>query len=116
MGDEFEDFKRYFEEYQKRFGLLGYKVYFKYSPLGERFATIAINQNSMVANVQLNSRLPKEHKPNKDIRRDAKHEALHLLLGRVSNIMEARFVSEEEPNEAEEELVNRLMELINLDD
>lgn len=112
MDKDFEDFQEHFKEYQHRFGLTGYKVYFKYEPLDSSFASVSINQGEMVATVRLNSKLPDKDKPFKDIKRSAKHEALHLLLGRLEQNAHHRYTSENEIYEATEELVFKLEELI----
>jgi len=112
MNKDFVQFTSYFKEYQKKFGLTGYKVYFKYEPIENGFASITANQNDMVATVRLNSDLPDKDKPHKDIKRSAKHEAIHLLLFRLEHRTIARYVSEEEIYEAIEELVFKLEDLI----
>ena len=112
MNKDFELFKKEFKKWQERFGLTGYKVYFKYEPLNGRFADIAITSGVMVATVRLNSNLPNKDKPFKDIKRDAKHEALHLLIGRLENNGKFRYSTEAEIDEASEELVIRLENLI----
>lgn len=112
MTKEFDDFKRYFKEYQYRFGLTGYKVYFKYEPLEGSFSDMAIAPNIMVATATLNSELPDKEKPFRDIKRDAKHETIHLLLGRLSHLAESRYTTGEELYEAMEEVVYKLEELI----
>lgn len=112
MKKDFIAFQKHFKEYQQRFGLTGYKVYFKYEVLEESFAQIEAEAGKMVATVTLNSHLLDKDKPHKDIRRDAKHEAIHLLLARVDNNARYRFATSAEIYEAEEELVNKLEELI----
>jgi hypothetical protein len=109
---DFELFQSEFKKWQKLFGLTGYKVYFKYEPLEKSFADIEINQEDVVATVRLNSKLPDKDKPFKDIKRSAKHEALHLLIGRLEINGRYRFVSSGEMYEAAEELVRRLENLI----
>lgn len=42
----------------------------------------------------------------------AKHEMIHLLLARLTHCAEARFCTDSEMNEAEEELVRKLMCII----
>ena len=108
---DFINFQKYFKQYQKLFGLTGYEVYFKYEPI-EGFANISLNQEEMVATVRLNSKLADKDKPHKDIRKDAKHEALHLLVGRLEKNGRYRYCAEAELYEATEELVNRLDGLI----
>jgi hypothetical protein len=110
--DDFRAFQKYFKEYQRKFGLTGYKTYFKFEPLNDCFANITVNQNDMIATVRLNSRLPDKDKPHKDIKRNAKHEAIHLLLFRLEHRACSRYVLEEEIYEAVEELVFKLEDLI----
>ena len=107
---DFADFKRYFKEYQRKFGLAGYRVYFKHQPMDGYFAEISYRQNEMVATVKLN---PKpEGEGWRDIKSHAKHEALHLLVARLSHLAASRFAVEEQIDEAEEELINKLEGLI----
>ncbi len=109
---DFEIFQKEFKKWQKRFGLTGYKVYFKYEPLGTSFADITGNQTDMVITVRLNSNLPDENKPHRDSKRSAKHEALHLLLHRLEARASERYISPDQVYEAVEELVFKLEEFI----
>ena len=113
MNKDFALFQKHFKRYQKLFGLTGYRVYFGYEPIEKSFADIRINQGEMVATVRLNSNLPDKDKPDKDIGRSAKHEALHLLVGRLELNGRCRYISENEMYEATEELVFKLEELVN---
>jgi len=112
MNKDFALFQQEFTRWQTRFGLTGYKVYFKCEPLDESFADISIKQSDMVATVRLNSNLPEKDKPYKDIKRSAKHEALHLLVGRLELNGRDRYCTDNEIYEATEELVFRLEKLI----
>ena len=112
MSRDFTNFKKYFKEYQKHFGLTGYKVYFKYEPLEHSFAQITMGEKSQVITVGLNSDLPDKDKPFKDIKGSAKHEAIHLLLYRLESNARWRYSSKEEIDESVEELVVKLEELI----
>ena len=112
MNKDFSDFKRYFKEYQNLFGLSGYKVYFKHEELNKSFANITINLGEMVATVRLNNKLPDKDKPHKDVKNDAKHEALHLLIGRLDLNASCRYATENEIYESAEELVHKLEGLI----
>ena len=113
MSNDFNDFQGYFKEYQKQFGLSGYKVYFQFEEIGSAFASISVNQNEMIATVKLNSNLPDKAKPFIDIKGSAKHEALHLLLYRLEHRAISRYVSSEEIDESVEEVVFKLEKLIN---
>lgn len=112
MSKDFELFQREFKRWQERFGLAGYTVYFKHEPIEDYFADIEVNQDNMVATTRLNSNVPKNWNPHKDIRRSAKHEAIHLLVSRLEKNARYRYVSETEIYECTEELVHKLENLI----
>lgn len=109
---DFELFKEEFTKYQELFGLTGYTIYFKYEPLEEGFADMHIDLTHMAATIRLNSELPEKDKPFRDIKRTAKHEALHLLVGRLERNGRHRYISNDEMYETTEELVNKLEPLI----
>jgi len=108
---DFELFKSEFKKWQQKFGLTGWKVYFKYEPIKD-FADIEANLGDMVATVRLNSKLPDTDKPFKHIKLSAKHEAIHLLLARLEKNARYRWATEPEIYEATEELVFKLEDLI----
>jgi hypothetical protein len=105
---EFVLFQKYFKEYQQRFGLNGYQVYFKYEPLEDSYAEITIKERDKVVTV----RLQKGDALFKDIKKSAKHEALHLLLSKLEHEAEDRFTTERVIDEITEELVVKLQNLI----
>lgn len=108
--NDFLTFQSEFKKWQKLFGLTGYKVYFKEVPLdSDCYAEIEVNQSSMVAVVRLN-------KPRKDnlrhVKESAKHEAIHLLLMKLQHLAMCRYLFESDIDEAVEELVFKLEDLI----
>ena len=105
---DFELFKHTFLQYQKEWGLLEYNIYFENLPTGDNFASIAVANRSSTATVTFNSGPPEEFKSNNDINLDAKHEALHLLLARLTQYMPEN----EATYAAEEATVNRLCGLL----
>ncbi len=111
MSEEFEVFKTEFTKWQKEFGLTGYRVYFKYEPC-EGFADIFVDPESMVATVRLNSELDEEDKPFLDVKRSAKHEAIHLLTNRLESLARTRYTNPDEIYKVAEELTIKLEELI----
>jgi hypothetical protein len=112
MKSEFKRFQKTFTAYQKEFGLNGYKTYFKNESLAGVFADIYVDQDGMVATVRLNAELPDKDKPFASAHDNAKHEAIHLLVGRLSDYAQSRYVTKCDVAEAEEELVRRLEQLI----
>ncbi len=105
-------FQRCFGAYRKLFGLTGYKCYFKYESFNDGFADIVVDQDGKVATVRLNSNCPDKVTPFRDVRGSAKHEALHLLLGRLEGLATDRFTRANEIYEEVESIVFKLEELI----
>lgn len=112
MNKDFEDFKKYFTEYQKWFGLTGYSTYFKYEPIDNGFASITMQKGDMVATVRLDSERNGDDKTLKNVKSLAKHEAIHLLIGRLNCLAGERFATSAEIYEACEELAYKLEGLI----
>jgi len=113
---DFEVFKEHFNGYVEKFGLTGYQIYFDFSVLKESsessFASITSDSLSMIANVEYNKFIPQEAIKNINIKKTAKHEAIHLLLGKLDNLARARYVTPPEIRTEVEELVNKLTDLI----
>ncbi len=113
MNKELELFKKEFIGWQEKFGLNGWRVYFQYEPIDkDRFADITPDLENMSALVRLNSDLVKDNEEFKDNKRSAKHEAIHLLLARLSQNGQTRFLNRGDYYESEEELVHKLEDLI----
>ena len=109
---DFLIFQKHFTYWRERFGLTGYKVYFKYEPIDGAFADICVQEAQKVATIRLNSELPDKDKPHKNIKRTAKHEAIHLMLHKFEDLAFNRYLREGEVTEAEEEIVFKLEKLI----
>ena len=110
---DFVLFCKTFTKYQKILGLTGYNIFFRHEPLENAFASITVNQADMIATVRLNSKLEPKDKPFKNVRKSAKHEAIHLLLGRYNYLATAKWnVGSEDIREVEEELVYKICNLI----
>ena len=111
MDKNFSQFKKEFKKYQDRFELNNYKVYYAHCPL-DSFAEITISQVDMVATVRLTSKLDGLDKKVFNPKKHAKHEALHLLIGRLESNGRHRYISNDEMYEATEELARKLDRLI----
>ena len=103
-----ESFKKYFTQYQKRFGLEGYSVYFQQCVLSDCHADITTDHYNMLATVRVNSTGSEGRK----LKDTAKHEALHLLLGEIMYLARNRYISEDILYSAEEQIVYKLEKLI----
>ena len=105
--NKYSEFKKWFKYYQSRFGLLGWDVRFEQKKLKDSYATISPNLDGMTALVTLDIETSA-----KEIKASARHEALHLLIGRLSGNASYRYASKEDMYETCEELVNKLCKLI----
>lgn len=109
-AEEFEEVKREFTRWQYKLGLSDWKVYFLQEPLEDKYATITIMQNNYIATVRVCTECDADVPL--DIPFIAKHEALHLLVGRLSEGAGERYISEQEIIAATEEIVYKLAGLI----
>ncbi len=112
MSNDFVVFQEEFKKWQNKFGLNGYAVYFKYEPIDRLFAKIVFGGDNQVATVTLNSNLPEEVEQWKNVKKSAKHEAIHLLIHRLEMNARWRYTSQSELDEAVEELTIKLEDLI----
>lgn len=103
---EFARFRAAFGATQKRLGCLDYAVQFRLQRLTDRWAQISMDTEGHLATVDLADTLTDEAP---DLDRLGRHEAIHLLVGRIAELGKERYVSEREMNEAEEAVV-RLLE------
>ena len=91
------------------FGLVDWSIDFLLEDLKEEFtfARAQFSYLSRIATIKLNSKIDEkltEHK----IKKTALHEVLHIVHAKCFQLMKARFVSEDEIDEADHELVVRL--------
>jgi len=112
MNKDFELFKKEFKRWQEKFGLNGWRVYFKYESFGDGYANITIDLEDVCATVRLNESSSKENKELRKIEDIAKHEAIHLLLANLAQLGRRRYINTSELYIAEEELAHRLEGLI----
>jgi hypothetical protein len=112
----FELFKKHFKETQKHLEMSEWEVYFKWSDLNESYARINTKAIDHVATVEFckdwyneNDIYPltPEH-----IKYKAEHEAIHMLTAKLNIMAEARFVTQDEVDEAEHELVRKIHQLL----
>ena len=109
----FKKFKDSFLYWQKEFGLMEYRVCFLQEHLDDAFAQLRTNIEGKLVHVVLNTEWesdltatddgPEEH---------AKHEAVHLLLGRLAWLARCRYVDECSINEEDEAVVIRLARVL----
>lgn len=106
-------FFKEFRYWKNKLGLLHIELYELIQDTNDAFATINYHTHGM-STLTLNPMFATYGIKNIDesLRRTAKHEAMHLLLGEFSVMANSRCVSKDELDDAEEILVRRLMGLI----
>ena len=109
---DFEIFKKECARLQKEWGLSGWEIYYKFTPLKGNMAETEANLEGRKATISLNSELPDEVKKMRNPIHSAKHEMIHLLLWRVMACGYSRWMSYSEIKEAEEEAVIQLLKII----
>ena len=107
---QFNEFKQEFLRYVELLGLKDWKIYFRHEDI-DGFAQIIRNANESIATVSFCSELNREDMQDLDIKMNAKHEAIHLLLSRYNFIASCRFVNDGEVS-AEEERIVRILEKV----
>lgn len=109
----FKRFKDSFLYWQKKFGLMEYRVYFLQEFLDDNYAEIRTNIEGKLAHVVLNTEWDKDDVATDDGPEDhAKHEAVHLLLARLAWLGRSRYICDTDINEEDEAVVVRLARIL----
>ena len=109
--NKFKQFKDECLRLQKKWGLTNYDLFIEEKALDRNaLSRIFVDDESFNANIQFDTKkviecksMPKEL---------AKHEMIHLILGRMSNLSYNRFIRKDELYASEEEIVTILGKLL----
>lgn len=105
----FKVFKKECLKWQNRFELHNWELHFRWQDTDKDRAGLTINLDAYIATAFLSRNWDNYDKISKnDIKIVAKHEMIHLLLGRISALVGARFLTTDERDEADEETVRKL--------
>lgn len=114
-----DEFKRLVNEFE----LNNYEIAFELKDLENANANIKANSSNFKATVCLSAvvsyrdgkwkHLYREATQEEYFKKLAQHEAIHLLLAKYAWCAESRYVGEQELIDAEEELVNKIIHIIN---
>lgn len=109
---QFNDFRAECLRLQKEWGLTGWKLYFVFKPFENHYAECDIDLEGHLATIRLSSELKDDVLEPNNILSHAKHEMIHILLGRFAEIAYNRFIDKKTTIEAEEEVVRILEKLL----
>ena len=107
-ASQFREFKRGFSELQERLGLTQYDVRFELKILKDNFAEIAVHQTGKIAIALLNAEVSVEDIPHFQPYQLGQHEAIHLLMSRLTWLGGARHIDHGDIQEEEEAVVIRI--------
>ena len=110
----YEYFVEMCEDYIRKYSLDSWDVYYHFKSLEDRFAQTSIDCVNRVCTITLSSQWDDVGVPDIEaqLNETAKHEVMHILLGKVSGYANARFLTRDEMIEAEESLVIKLCKLL----
>lgn len=106
---DFQDFRRYAEEYIAKLGLTNWSVHFSHKKTGECYAQTVSEVNGKVATIFFstswdNLRLKNE----RELRRLALHEVLHVLLSPMMKESKERYTMPYVIDDLEHDVIRRL--------
>jgi len=120
-NQDFLYFQKKFNEYAKKLGVGHYIIYFEHTDIPSdsmtpngAYACIYKDATNSVATVQFCKIWETVSRPlnKREIEETAKHEAIHLLLAKLSDLAYRRYVTALEIFSAEEELVRKIQKII----
>ena len=105
----FEIFKKECLYWQDRFELHNWDLHFRWSNDKRKRASCTASISGYIATISLSKDWDNYKKiTEQDIKMTSKHEMIHVLLGRLSSLITATFLSSNEVEEANEEIVRKL--------
>jgi len=110
----FDNFKKECLYWQDRFELHNWELHFRWAKKNtNRRAGINHNLNGYIATIILSEEWGNYQKiTDEDIKIAAKHEMIHLLIGRLVYNGETRYITIDDLEESQEELVRKLEYII----
>ena len=108
---DFELFQKCCRKWQNEFELNNWKLYFFHEKTGNK-GQIVLTQEGYVASVTLGTDWEHESVTPEEIDDTARHEMIHLLLGRMSENGKNRYVDVDDIYNAEEETVRKIERIV----
>lgn len=114
---DFEIFKKECKRLQNEWHLNGWTFGFLHQKLDGSNAQVIVDGENHMATFSLNidlgyGQVDREMNRSEFIKSLAKHETIHVLLGRLTSVAERRWATYQEFISAEEELVRKLIKII----
>jgi hypothetical protein len=113
---DFQIFKTECLKWLKKFELSHWTIQFFHEKLNGSAARVRVLSSDSIATIYLSTDIQEDDycgrmTKTEYLKECAKHEVIHILIGRYVGRAESRWCSEKEIEEAEEELVRKLMKI-----
>lgn len=110
----YELFKSYCLEYQKKFDLMGWNIAFQFKKLTESYAKASMDLEASNVTICLTTEWDETviKVSDYELKQIAKHEVLHVLLGRLECLAQYRYVMSRELDAAGHDIIQKLLVLI----
>jgi len=110
----FELFKKECRKWIEFFELSDWNIYFDHlnEPEEEYLARSTFSSVALVATLLLNKNWQHNRPNNKWVKKCARHEVIHILIGKLTVLAESRYITEDEIKPASEGLVHKIDHII----
>ncbi|NQU83495.1 MAG: hypothetical protein HQ536_02180 [Parcubacteria group bacterium] len=112
---KFELFKSECKRWIDELKLDNWEVHYRWEDDEENRASCSADLGGYIATLSLSTNWGVHRKvaiPDEEVKQCAKHEVIHLMLARISANAKSRYVSRDDLEESEEELVRKLEKII----
>lgn len=109
---QYREFKKEFMRWVDIFGFHDWEIFFYHEKLEDAFAKIICDAQNSIASVKFCSEVDEDDENFLTPKMSAKHEAIHLLLARLSYLGKARYIMYEDLEIEEERLVHILIKIL----
>lgn len=111
---QLSEFKKYFKIYLDKLDLKYYDIFYHEEKI-DSICQLSINVEAKIINVVYDPDINEVRKRMLDVKSPkylAKHEALHVLLAEFKRLAKLRFINEDQIDDEEEKIVQKLAKLI----
>ncbi len=110
--ENFNFFKKCCQKWINQFELNSWDIDYSHNPDKNSISSLRANISSYIARINLSTTWDTTPLDRAHLDMLAKHEVIHLLISRSMSCGKARYLTSDEIEEAEEELTNKLVNII----
>ncbi|HEC66811.1 MAG TPA: hypothetical protein ENI23_16170 [bacterium] len=110
--ENFNFFKKCCQKWINQFELNNWDIDYSHNPNKNAISSLRANLSSYIATINLSTTWDTTPLDEANLNMLAKHEVIHLLMARSMSFAKSRYITSDEIEEAEEELTNKLVNII----